>query len=67
MNAYPKAPDLQELIALHGGYDKITPEAWRRFDAAMSAWHHARRIHTVSYVDDLPTKPRKRRTERGRT
>jgi hypothetical protein len=24
------APDLQELVARHGGYDKIRPEAWAK-------------------------------------
>ena len=32
------APDLQELVAKHGGYNKITPEAWAAYDAAMEAW-----------------------------
>ena len=26
------APDLQELIANHGSYDRITPEAWAAYD-----------------------------------
>ena len=25
-------PDLQKLVEVHGGYDKITPEAWAQFD-----------------------------------
>ena len=25
------APDLQELIRKHGGYDKISPEAWAEY------------------------------------
>jgi hypothetical protein len=36
--APPKAPDLQELVARFGGYDKITPEAWAQFDADMAAY-----------------------------
>jgi hypothetical protein len=26
------APDLQELVARFGGYDRITPEAWAEYD-----------------------------------
>jgi hypothetical protein len=31
-------PSLQQLVLDHGTYDKITPEAWAAFDAAMAAW-----------------------------
>jgi hypothetical protein len=31
----PKPPDLQELVEHHGGYDKITPEAWEEYDLAI--------------------------------
>jgi hypothetical protein len=31
-------PSLQQLVLNHGTYDKITPEAWAAFDAAMAAW-----------------------------
>jgi len=31
-------PDLQLLVAAHGGYDRITPEAWVKFDADLAAW-----------------------------
>jgi hypothetical protein len=31
-------PSLQQLVRDHGTYDKITPEAWAAFDAAMAAW-----------------------------
>jgi hypothetical protein len=34
----PSHPDLQELVARFGGYDKITEEAWAQHDAAMAAW-----------------------------
>jgi hypothetical protein len=58
---YPKAPDLQELVEKHGGYDRITEEAWARFDHDMAEWHRARRIHTAGYVNDQqPAKRRKR-------
>jgi hypothetical protein len=36
-------PDLQELVARHGGYNKITPEAWAEWDAANEAWQAARK------------------------
>ena len=32
------APDLQELVAKHGGYHKITAAAWAEHDQAMEAW-----------------------------
>lgn len=31
-------PNLQKLVAAHGGYDKITPEAWDRFQADKRHW-----------------------------
>jgi hypothetical protein len=37
------APDLQGLVARHGGYDKITPEAWAEYDRAMADWQERRR------------------------
>jgi hypothetical protein len=36
-------PDLQVLVAEHGGCDKIIPEAWVEFDRAMAAWKLQRR------------------------
>jgi hypothetical protein len=37
------APDLQELVARHGGYDRITPEVWAEYDRAMAEWQARRR------------------------
>jgi hypothetical protein len=37
------APDLQELVERHGGYDKITPAAWAEYDRAMADWQERRR------------------------
>jgi len=37
------APDLQELVAHFGGYDKITPEAWAAYDRATAEWQQRRR------------------------
>jgi hypothetical protein len=34
-------PSLQELVEAHGGYDKITTDAWERFDAEMKLWRQA--------------------------
>ena len=37
------APDLQGLVRKHGGYDKISPEAWAEHDRAMAEWQERRR------------------------
>jgi hypothetical protein len=37
------APDLQELVRKHGGYDKITPEAWAEYDRVLAEWQEAKR------------------------
>jgi hypothetical protein len=37
-------PDLQELIASHGGYDKITPEAWAKWDRLNAEWQERQRL-----------------------
>ena len=31
-------PDLQKLVLAHGTYDRITPEAWAKFDRQMASW-----------------------------
>jgi hypothetical protein len=36
-------PDLQALVAEHGGYNKIPSKAWVEFDRAMAAWQLRRR------------------------
>ena len=33
-----KPPDLQELVERSGGYDRITPEEWRKFDAQLAVY-----------------------------
>jgi hypothetical protein len=35
--------NLQQLVAEHGGWDRVPPEAWRAHDAAVAAWHAERR------------------------
>jgi hypothetical protein len=36
-------PNLQALVRLCGGYDKITPELWAAWDAANAEWQARRR------------------------
>ena len=36
-------PSLQQLVLDHGTYDKITPEAWDKFDKAMAEYANSRR------------------------
>jgi hypothetical protein len=63
-DAYPKPPDLQEWVARYGGYHKIP---WPEWNAAMAAWHVARRIHTAGYVNDTPeVKPKRAGASRPR-
>jgi len=38
-----QSPNLQELVAAHGSYDKITAEAWQRFDRDTERWKMALR------------------------
>ena len=33
-----REPDLQELVAAHGGYDRITAEAWAAYDRELDEW-----------------------------
>jgi hypothetical protein len=34
----PPPPSLQKLVEESCGYDKITREAWKKYDAARKAW-----------------------------
>ena len=36
-------PSLAEMVGGHGGYNRITPEAWAEFDRRVAAWHPRRR------------------------
>jgi hypothetical protein len=36
-------PDLQKLIAAHGTYSQIPPEAWVRWDREQALWQAAMR------------------------
>jgi hypothetical protein len=36
-------PSLQELVQRHGGFSKVPPEVWHRFDAELRAWQEAYR------------------------
>jgi len=33
-----KSPDLQAMVAAHGGYHRISPEAWEKYDRDIEAW-----------------------------
>jgi hypothetical protein len=39
-----KPLDLQELVRKHGGYHKITPEAWAEWDEANAEYQRQRRL-----------------------
>jgi hypothetical protein len=45
---FERPPDLQELVKRFGGFDKITPEAWAEYDAAVAKWQARRR---ANYLD----------------
>jgi hypothetical protein len=47
------APDLQELVSKHGGYDKIPAQAWAEYDRAMAEWQERRRRRSEG-SEDLP-------------
>jgi len=32
------APSLQDLVARHGGHDRITPAAWAQYEAEVKRW-----------------------------
>ena len=51
------APDLQELVARHDGYNKVTPEAWAEYDRAMAEWQERRRRRSEGF-EDLPRSER---------
>lgn len=36
-------PSLDALVAKHGGYDRIPPEAWKQYDREVTAWQLKRR------------------------
>jgi hypothetical protein len=40
-----KPPDLQELVARFGGYDKITAEGWEQHHRAYADWQERRRAY----------------------
>jgi hypothetical protein len=46
--AKDRAPDLQALMTAHGGYNRITPEAWDKYDQELEAWkQRSRERHLV--------------------
>jgi hypothetical protein len=34
-------PNLQKLVEKYGGYDRIPPEVWTKYDAALKRWQQA--------------------------
>jgi hypothetical protein len=46
-------PDLQELVAAGGGYDRITPEMWAAFDHAMEVYEQTRRAALADDHDNF--------------
>jgi hypothetical protein len=65
-NGYPKAPDLQELVARFGGYSKVPPEAWTEYDQAMAEWHRARRVYTAGHVIESTSQTTSRQSKQRR-
>ena len=56
----PKPPDMQELVAQHGGYSSITPEAWAEYDRLIAEWKKARsRYYGEALKIHLPATSRK--------
>jgi hypothetical protein len=47
------ALDLGALVERHGGYERITPEAWAEHDRAMADWHERRRRRARKRVAKL--------------
>jgi hypothetical protein len=37
-------PKLQDLVASHGGYDRIPQSAWVAYDAALASWQERIRL-----------------------
>lgn len=50
LETMPKRPDLQELVAQHGTYSQITPEAWIEWDRAIKEWETRRRDKLLDRV-----------------
>jgi hypothetical protein len=51
-------PLLKDLIAQYGGYDRITPKAWAKWDADQAAWQERQRYDGNAQwvkVDDIET------------
>lgn|SRR5262249_21230437 len=48
------APDLQELVARHGGYHCIPPDAWAEYDRALAEWQERRQTRSQGDQSDIP-------------
>jgi hypothetical protein len=54
-----RGPNLDALVAKHGGYDKIPPEAWKQYDREVEAWHLRRRdLYSSQTEDDYAERPK---------
>ena len=54
LDDWPNPPSLQKLIEECGGYNKISPERWAEFDAAMEMWKarfRAGELHRIELTD----------------
>jgi Fe-S cluster biosynthesis and repair protein YggX len=49
----PRPPDLQQLVAKHGRYDKITPAAWAEWDAQDTRYQTERRRRLTEESRDI--------------
>lgn len=47
-----RRPNLDALVAEHGGYNRIPPEAWKQYDREVTAWQLRRRDLYASQQED---------------
>lgn len=52
-------PDLQELVAHWGGYDKIPESAWDQFQSAKDAWEDRRMTRLLGPRWEIKDRQRK--------
>lgn len=49
------SPNLQDLVARSGGYDRITPEAWAKFQADTKKWMEDVRLGQAEVIPRAQT------------
>ena len=49
------SPNLQDLVASSGGYDRITPEAWAKFQADTKKWMEDVRMGNAEVIKKAAT------------